>query len=159
MHSSALLTKDEGSELVVAVTHMRVPNDRKLASLVPDLDLVLGGHDHHYEVDFVPPHNTLVCKSGSDFKDMTRIDVKMPARATRPEISWSRLTQDSGVPEDPEVSKVGGHVRIGRSRQRKAITRPQRGAACYVRGLRGRTASFVLRGPIQLTEIERLAAP
>jgi hypothetical protein len=121
--------------------------------------LVLGGHDHHYEVDFVPPHNTLVCKSGSDFKDMTRIDVKMPARATRPEISWSRLTQDSGVPEDPEVSKVGGHVRIGCSRQRKAITRPQRGAACYVRGLRGRTASFVLRGPIQLTEIERLAAP
>ena len=89
---------------------MRVPNDRKLASLVPEIDLVLGGHDHHYEVDFVPPHNILVCKSGTDFKDMTRIDVKMPASAlARPEITWSRLTQDSTVPQDPEVSKVRGH--------------------------------------------------
>ena len=29
---------------------MRVPNDMKLAREVQEIDLVLGGHDHHYEV-------------------------------------------------------------------------------------------------------------
>lgn len=28
---------------------MRMPNDVRLAEEVPELHLVLGGHDHHYE--------------------------------------------------------------------------------------------------------------
>lgn len=40
----------EGAEVVIALTHMRVPNDRKLLKEVADIDVVLGGHDHHYEV-------------------------------------------------------------------------------------------------------------
>ena len=98
--------QEEGAELVVAITHMRIPNDRKLAAQVPEFDLVLGGHDHHYEVDFVPPHNVLVCKSGTDFRDMTRVDVLLPAGGGRPVLSWTRLTQDSSVPQDPAVAAV-----------------------------------------------------
>ena len=29
---------------------MREPNDIKLAENVSDIDLILGGHDHHYEI-------------------------------------------------------------------------------------------------------------
>jgi 5'-nucleotidase len=29
---------------------MREPNDIKLAENVSEIDLILGGHDHHYEV-------------------------------------------------------------------------------------------------------------
>ena len=29
---------------------MRVPNDLQLLSSDADIDLILGGHDHHYEV-------------------------------------------------------------------------------------------------------------
>jgi 2',3'-cyclic-nucleotide 2'-phosphodiesterase (5'-nucleotidase family) len=39
-----------GAEVVVALTHMRVPNDVKLAQAVPEIDAVLGGHDHHVQV-------------------------------------------------------------------------------------------------------------
>ena len=35
---------------MIALTHMRWPNDTRLAELVPDIDLVLGGHDHEYGV-------------------------------------------------------------------------------------------------------------
>ena len=28
---------------------MRIPNDVRLAEEVPELHLILGGHDHHYE--------------------------------------------------------------------------------------------------------------
>ena len=34
--------------MVIALTHMRVPNDELLTQSVPELDLVLGGHDHDY---------------------------------------------------------------------------------------------------------------
>jgi len=29
---------------------MRMPNDVRLAESVSEIDIVLGGHDHHYEV-------------------------------------------------------------------------------------------------------------
>jgi 5'-nucleotidase len=35
---------------VIALTHMRNPNDVKLAENVDEIDLILGGHDHIYEV-------------------------------------------------------------------------------------------------------------
>jgi 5'-nucleotidase len=38
---------------VIALTHMRNPNDVKLAENVDEIDLILGGHDHVYEVNQV----------------------------------------------------------------------------------------------------------
>lgn len=35
---------------MIALTHMRNPNDVKLAENVDEIDLILGGHDHVYEV-------------------------------------------------------------------------------------------------------------
>jgi len=29
---------------------MRMPNDVRLAESVSEIDIILGGHDHHYEV-------------------------------------------------------------------------------------------------------------
>ena len=39
--------------MLIALTHMRVPNDLRLAREVPELHMVLGGHDHHYETEMV----------------------------------------------------------------------------------------------------------
>lgn len=67
------LFKEEmtGIDFLIALTHMRNPRDIKLAQEVPELDLVLGGHDHN-TVNF-QPNNTLVKKSGSDFREFTLI--------------------------------------------------------------------------------------
>jgi 5'-nucleotidase len=46
----AFVTQGSGAELVIALTHMRVPNDIKLAQAVPEIHAVLGGHDHHVQV-------------------------------------------------------------------------------------------------------------
>jgi 5'-nucleotidase len=42
------LKEEKGCHIVIALTHMRVPNEKRLAKLVPELDLALGGHDHIY---------------------------------------------------------------------------------------------------------------
>ena len=72
-----VLREDEGAHLVVALTHMRVPNDLHLGAQVPGLDLILGGHDHHYEVTASEPHGTLVVKSGTDFRELTLLQITL----------------------------------------------------------------------------------
>lgn len=43
----------KGCDYVIALTHMRTTNDKKLADNTTDIDLILGGHDHVYEVQKV----------------------------------------------------------------------------------------------------------
>jgi 2',3'-cyclic-nucleotide 2'-phosphodiesterase (5'-nucleotidase family) len=87
-----VLREEEAVDLIVAPTHMRVPNDIQLGSQVPKMDIVLDGHDHHYEVTPSDPHGTLVVKSVTDLTELTLLKVTLghytPRRAalrlTRP---------------------------------------------------------------------------
>ena len=46
--------------------------------VLPGLQLVLGGHDHHYEITPSRPHGTLVFKSGTDFREFSIIRLQLP---------------------------------------------------------------------------------
>ena len=71
------LRVEKKCDLVVALTHMRLPNDERLARECGDvIDLVLGGHDHDYHVSPVGEHGIYVCKSGTDFRQMTHLGVR-----------------------------------------------------------------------------------
>jgi 5'-nucleotidase len=60
-------------DLVIALTHMRVPNDRILCEKVPELDFDLGGHDH---IIFSEKVNSVhILKSGSNFYNYSVIDI------------------------------------------------------------------------------------
>lgn len=63
----------EGCDIVIALTHMRTPNDLNLAKNCPKLDLILGGHDHVYEI--VKINHLNVIKSGTDFRQFSKISV------------------------------------------------------------------------------------
>ncbi|CAC5409126.1 E3.1.3.5 [Mytilus coruscus] len=45
--------KEQGVDMIIALTHMRTPNDRRLAENIDDIDLILGGHDHDYSLEVV----------------------------------------------------------------------------------------------------------
>eukprot|EP00301_Raphidiophrys_heterophryoidea_P004290 c11877_g1_i2.p1 GENE.c11877_g1_i2~~c11877_g1_i2.p1 ORF type:complete len:449 (+),score=89.70 c11877_g1_i2:500-1846(+) len=72
--------RSEGADIVIALTHMREPNDMKLACEAPELDFVLGGHDHQYVSATAThttfsglQHHTHVVKSGTDFRTLSLI--------------------------------------------------------------------------------------
>ncbi|WP_068437627.1 bifunctional UDP-sugar hydrolase/5'-nucleotidase [Magnetospirillum sp. XM-1] len=54
----------QGAELVVALTHLDLDDDRKLAGAVKGIDLVLGGHDH--DPISILENGPLVLKAGHD---------------------------------------------------------------------------------------------
>ncbi|KAF8454468.1 Metallo-dependent phosphatase-like protein [Kalaharituber pfeilii] len=74
-----------GADIIVAVSHQREPNDVKLAESIPEglIDIILGGHDHHYAHQVI--NGCHVLRSGSDFKHLSYIEVR-------------RKSQDESVP-------------------------------------------------------------
>lgn len=59
---------------VVALSHNRMPNDYKIAKECGGfIDILLGGHDHHYEDTIV--NNIRILNSGTDFSDFTIVNV------------------------------------------------------------------------------------
>ncbi|KAI3436153.1 hypothetical protein D9Q98_002210 [Chlorella vulgaris] len=98
---------EQGADLIVALTHMRTPNDLLLAAGVPEIQMVLGGHDHHFEITQTKPHGTHVFKSGTDFREFCVIRLKVPASLQdRPALEWERVEINSSVPEDAEVAAI-----------------------------------------------------
>lgn len=66
--------REQGAEIIIAVTHQREPNDIKLAEKTPPglIDIILGGHDHYYAHSVV--NGTHILRSGTDFKQLSYIE-------------------------------------------------------------------------------------
>ncbi|XP_059616059.1 snake venom 5'-nucleotidase isoform X1 [Phlebotomus argentipes] len=73
-HELAAELRKEGCDIVIALTHMRTPNDEELARQCPEIDLILGGHDHVFEV--VKVNGTNIVKSGTDFRQFSKIAIE-----------------------------------------------------------------------------------
>ncbi|KAI8630036.1 Metallo-dependent phosphatase [Xylariaceae sp. FL1651] len=96
----------EGAEIVIAVTHMREPNDNKLAEQTDGIiDIILGGHDHYYNHSFIK--GTHVLRSGTDFKQLSYIEARRkPDSSGRWDIDITRRDVTSEIPEHEPTLKL-----------------------------------------------------
>ncbi|XP_041926794.1 5'-nucleotidase-like isoform X2 [Alosa sapidissima] len=95
--------RESGAELVIALTHMRWSNDIRLATEAKGLDLILGGHDHEYGVREVS--GIWIVKSGSDFRHLSRVDIKRKAELTY-EYSVDRIDITNVIEEDQGIKSI-----------------------------------------------------
>ncbi len=63
----------EGADVIIAITHLAFADDRALAQRFPQIDLIIGGHEHYPLT--ATENRTLISKAGSDAKFVARIDV------------------------------------------------------------------------------------
>ncbi|CRL06860.1 CLUMA_CG019615, isoform A [Clunio marinus] len=96
----------EGCDVIIALTHMRTPNDLNLATHCPKLDLILGGHDHVYEI--VKINHLNMIKSGTDFRQFSRITLKKStneADKSDLEVDIDKIDVTSTYPEDQTLKE------------------------------------------------------
>lgn len=70
-----LKSEPHNVDYVIALTHFRRHNDIRLADSVPEIDLILSGHDHDYMV--IKRSNSFIIKSGTDFREFSKIKLKI----------------------------------------------------------------------------------
>ncbi len=94
------------ADVIVALTHQDMADDKQLAAAIPEIDLILGGHEH------VPLDarvgNTLILKAGSDGVFLGRVDVSVGIGrdGRRVESKWELIPVTDEVPAKPEVAAV-----------------------------------------------------
>ncbi|GAB7358910.1 hypothetical protein MBLNU230_g4131t1 [Neophaeotheca triangularis] len=95
--------REQGADIVIALTHQREPNDNKLASKIPPgtLDLILGGHDHYYNHSII--NNTHILRSGSDFKQLSYIELRRDTILQTWNLHILRLDTTTLIPPDPST--------------------------------------------------------
>ncbi|KAG8188882.1 hypothetical protein JTE90_014942 [Oedothorax gibbosus] len=87
-----------GVDYVIALTHMRTPNDCRLAENVDEIDLILGGHDHVYEIKKV--NGKYIIKSGTDFREFSKISLDFSSKPVQVEIEKIEVTSKFHEDED-----------------------------------------------------------
>lgn len=100
---ATMLKKDMGVDMVVAVTHMDMADDTKLASQVPAVDLILGGHDHRGMFDVV--NGTLIFKPKSNWRSVGYMKVYM-IPGLKPVVLFNVIPINNKIPEDPEMKAL-----------------------------------------------------
>src|SRR3954468_14190016 len=97
------LLKRAGAQVIVALTHLNFADDRRLAERFPQIDVIVGGHEH-YPIT-VTENRTLISKAGSDAKFVARIDVNRRASG-EVERFFELMPVTSAIPDDPATAAV-----------------------------------------------------
>src|SRR3984893_16335924 len=93
----------EGANVIVAITHLAFSDDRALAKRFPQIDLIIGGHEH-YPIT-ATENRTLISKAGSDAKFVARIDVNRQASGIV-ERFFEVLPITSALADEPRTAGV-----------------------------------------------------
>jgi 2',3'-cyclic-nucleotide 2'-phosphodiesterase (5'-nucleotidase family) len=98
-----------GADLIVALTHDDLADDRRLIREVEGIDLVLGGHDH--DPMSIYERGALIAKAGYDAHYLLAIDLKVARVQDEGEETieilptW-RYVSTAGVAPDPEIQAL-----------------------------------------------------
>lgn len=97
-----VLRSDHGADVIVVVSHLGFPQDYKLATAVPGIDVILSGHTHHRLASPVAVGDTLIMQSGAHGSFVGRLDLDLAPDGIA---AWRHalLPIDDDVPVDGEV--------------------------------------------------------
>ena len=98
--------KEEGADIIIALTHQEKYDDITLAESVPGIDLIIGGHDHavwNETITFDDDRQTLIVHAGRYGEEMGAVDITMVDGAvTQTSVQHYTITED--MPDDEAIT-------------------------------------------------------
>jgi 5'-nucleotidase / UDP-sugar diphosphatase len=91
------------TDAIVAITHLALLDDRALVEAVPEIDLVLGGHEHENVIVRRSRHFTPIVKADSNALTAGIVTMTFPAPGQRPTVEARMQVIDDRIPKKPSV--------------------------------------------------------
>jgi len=91
------------SDLLIVLSHMGIAHDRSLAAELPDIDVIVGGHNHNLYAEPVMVGRVAIVQAGERGRWLGRMDLACNGGRMTP-ADYRMLAIDSAVPEDPAVA-------------------------------------------------------
>lgn len=111
---------EKGVDIIVALTHIGLENDKKLAQAVPEIDVIIGGHSHHLLSDnpldktadgpyplVIPQQNgatTLIATVGLGGQHVGRLDLRFDDKGRLTSFQGASIPLDHRVGEDEKTA-------------------------------------------------------
>jgi len=103
--------KDNGADLIVLASHNGFDVDRKLASRVDGIDVILTGHTHDAIPAVIEVNKTLLVASGSHGKFLARLDLDVQNKQVKSYRFKLMPIMTDAITPDPEMKKVIDDIR------------------------------------------------
>ncbi len=109
--TSNILREDEGCDVVILLSHLGNEFDMAIASMVPGIDVIIGGHDHYkYEAPLPIPNpdggTTLVAQAGSNYMFIGKMKLDIDTERNITLSDYALIPLDENVPEEPTVKAM-----------------------------------------------------
>ena len=105
--------KENGAELIVALTHIGYKEDRKLARQVKGIDLIFGGHSHHYVKKMGHINGTAIVNGGEMGSQIIKVDIPLNSdrKVQHKDITMTKIPVTDKTEADKAIeAKVAAYV-------------------------------------------------
>jgi len=93
-------------DILIALTHLRIDQDIKLAEVFPEIDLIMGGHEHENIQLWRGADLTPIFKADANVRTVYIHDLLYDKTTRDLKISSRLQPIDATIPEDPETAKL-----------------------------------------------------
>lgn len=93
-------------DAIVALTHLALAGDQQLVEQVPEIDLVLGGHEHENWLLRRGPRLTPIVKADANVRTVAIVTMRFGRRGTRPAVSARLEAITDRIQEGPRTAAV-----------------------------------------------------
>jgi 5'-nucleotidase len=94
------------TDAIIALTHLSLAGDAELANAVPEINLILGGHEHENWMLRRGEHFTPIIKADANVRSLAIVSMSFGATGSRPTISARLQLIDSTVKPQPAVDAL-----------------------------------------------------
>jgi 5'-nucleotidase / UDP-sugar diphosphatase len=144
---------DSAVDVVIALTHLTLSQDQLLAEQVPEISLILGGHEHENYLIRRGPHFTPIVKADANVRSVALVTLSVPRRGGRASVDVRFVPIDASLREAPAVAReVASWVAMADSAYRAAGLDPTATVTVLTEVLDGREATVRVR-PGRLTTV------
>lgn len=96
----------DSADVVIALTHISVEDDGRLVAEAPEIDLVLGGHEHENYTLRRGPRFVPVLKGDANVRSLQIVTITPPSNGRRATVDSRLVIVGEGMPEDPSVARI-----------------------------------------------------